>query len=355
MASWPRFSDYADALLESGTLNDQGLRSLELVRDEDGRPRMRRGQSGTVFHFGTGHESYAFKVFTRNMADLRGRHMHISEHLRTLSGQTTCLVEISYLEQGVYVNEAWYPAVKMKWCEGQTLGDFLRPHVEDHSPIDNAALSRAWLDVLGQLRTARVLHGDLQEGNILVDDRGVLHLVDYDGMFVPSMAGAYKAIERGHPNYQHPLRTRGEYELVDAAIEDFSGLVVLIDLLAATPERWERFNRQDGILISPSDLAQPERSELLADLSEAPGPLGTVAKLFRDALRTLPDASRALEEAAGVLGTKLSARGEPGRSGSGDLVVPEERRNWRASSRRQFVRTCLIPTLPSIWVCLWRK
>lgn len=71
MASWPRFSDYADALLESGTLNDQGLRSLELVRDEDGRPRMRRGQSGTVFHFGTGHESYAFKVFTRNMADLR--------------------------------------------------------------------------------------------------------------------------------------------------------------------------------------------------------------------------------------------------------------------------------------------
>ena len=323
MAGWPRFTDYADALLESGTLNDQHLRSLELVRDEHGRPRMRRGQSGTVFHFGTGQESYAFKVFTRNMADLRDRHMHISEHLRALSGQATCLVEISYLERGIYVNGDWYPAVKMKWCEGQTLSEFLRPHVADHSQIDNAALSRAWLDVLGQLRTARVLHGDLQEGNILVDDRGALHLVDYDGMFVPSMAGAYKPNERGHPNYQHPLRTRGEYELVDGAIEDFSGLVVLIDLLAATPERWERFNRSDGILISPSDLAQPERSELLADLGEAPGPLGTVAKLFREALRALPDASRALEEAAGVLGTKLSARGEPVRP-SGDLVVPEE-------------------------------
>ena len=328
MASWPRYRDYADALLEPETLGDQELRGLELVRDKHDYPRMMRGQFGTVFHFGTSQESYAFKVFSFNRPDLRDRQLKISEHLRSLSGRYACLVDISYLEKGVFVNGDWYPAVKMKWCEGQTLSAYLGSHLQNGGRIDNAALGRAWLDVLSQLRSAQVLHGDLQEGNILVDARGKLCLVDYDGMFVPSMLGAYEPLEGGHPSYQHPLRTSGECRAVDRPVEDFSGLVVLADLLAATPERCKRFARQDGILISQRDLANPDGSDVLADLSEAAEPLGAVASLLREALSALPDASRALAEAAGILGVSLSVPTEPSVPVSpppgGQVVVPEE-------------------------------
>ena len=54
------------------------------------------------------------------------------------------------------------------------------------------------------LERAGIAHGDLQHGNIfVVDDE--LKLIDYDGMFVPRLAGC-RSNELGIEHYQHPQR-----------------------------------------------------------------------------------------------------------------------------------------------------
>ena len=61
-------------------------------------------------------------------------------------------------------------------------------------------------------------HGDLKPDNILVRENGELALVDYDGMFVPSMEGQ-KARELGSPDFRHPLRDENQF---DSHIDDFA-------------------------------------------------------------------------------------------------------------------------------------
>ena len=114
MRRWPRFDEYADAVLDPGTLGDAELRDLELVLDESGRPLLRRGNAGTVFRFGSGAGSFAFKVFRGDVPDLRDRQNLIGSHLGSWSARTVSLVSLRYLDRGVFVDDRWYPAVRME-------------------------------------------------------------------------------------------------------------------------------------------------------------------------------------------------------------------------------------------------
>jgi DNA-binding CsgD family transcriptional regulator len=304
---WPDFRQFADAVLDPQMLGDAELRDLELVRDGSDRPKMRRGNRGTVFRFGTApSRSLALKVFRGDVPDLRERQDLIGRHLASWSAQSDPLVRLRYLDSGVFVTGEWYPAVVMDWCEGLPLGDFLLSR--GGRARGSRSLARGWVGVLAQLRSAGVLHGDLQEGNIIVDGAGAVRLVDYDGMLVPAMGERFPPLERGHEDYQHPLRTLGGYGALDAAVEDFSALVVLADILAGTPDRWARHDRRSGILLGRRDLADPDDSPVLAELAAAGGPVGEVTRLLRAALADLPGACAALEEAARLLAVPLPPR-----------------------------------------------
>jgi hypothetical protein len=69
-------------------------------------------------------------------------------------------------------------------------------------------------------------HADLQHGNVLLVPTGnalALRLIDYDGMYVPALAGQ-RSGELGHPAYQHPQRLReGTY---NAEVDRFSHLAI---------------------------------------------------------------------------------------------------------------------------------
>src|SRR5262249_40257523 len=100
-------------------------------------------------------------------------------------------------------------------------------------------------------------------GNVLVQGEE-LRLVDYDGMFVPALAGA-QANETGHPAYQHPARSARDF---GPEIDRFSALVVLVALhaLAARPALWSRHANGDNLLFRPADFRDPAGSALWAEL-----------------------------------------------------------------------------------------
>jgi hypothetical protein len=134
-------------------------------------------------------------------------------------------------------------------------------------PKQLAQLERGFADVVLELRTLGIAHGDLQHGNILVNRAGELSLVDYDGMFVPTLRGL-SASEAGDANYQHPRRTTQ----FDADLDRFAAIVIVVALraLIAAPSLWRTYNTDDNLLFQRSDFADPGRSPLFRDLLSEP-------------------------------------------------------------------------------------
>jgi hypothetical protein len=118
--------------------------------------------------------------------------------------------------------------------------------------------------LVSDLRSADIAHGDLQHGNVLVLPNGDIRLIDYDGMWVPTLEGE-KSNETGHPDFQNPGRTQNDFH---CGIDEFSAAVIeiAISALIRDPSLWEKYNNGDNILFRRRDFVNPQRSPLVADL-----------------------------------------------------------------------------------------
>lgn len=67
-------------------------------------------------------------------------------------------------------------------------------------------------------------HGDLKPDNIIVKNDGNILLVDYDGMYVPSLCGR-RALELGTPMYRFKNRTLDDF---NEYIDDYAAVVLLL-------------------------------------------------------------------------------------------------------------------------------
>src|SRR5260370_9009810 len=98
----------------------------------------------------------------------------------------------------------------MRWVEGVPLNAFVRDNLGKPAVLQE--LLGIWVGMARRLRAAGIAHGDLQHGTVLGVSGGQgdslkLRLIDYEGMYVPALAGQPPG-EVGHPNYQHPQRLR---------------------------------------------------------------------------------------------------------------------------------------------------
>lgn len=123
-----------------------------------------------------------------------------------------------------------------------------------------------FLHMVSELESLGIAHGDLQQGNIIVkNDR--LFLIDYDGMFLPSLSGL-SSNELGHPNFQHPQRSSGHY---NARIDRFSEIVIYLSLkgLINRPTLW-KYNNGENIILKNQDIADLANSPVIAELNTSP-------------------------------------------------------------------------------------
>ena len=88
-------------------------------------------------------------------------------------------------------------------------------------------LAGRWRELVALLQRSEFAHGDLQHGNVMVDQEGRLRLVDFDGVWIPQLSGQSPPSEFGHPNYQHPLHHHW-----DRWLDTFSALVIYLSLIA---------------------------------------------------------------------------------------------------------------------------
>ena len=228
------------------------------------------GRMRTFYCFTCGADKVAVKCFTRQIAHLEHRYEAIHTALSSLRLPFT--VDCAYQAKGIWLQEKWYPLVRMQWVDGIRLNEFAKS-IAGRKEMLNALIQI--LSKMGDWLEANHLgHCDLQHGNILlIPSQGgkklALRLVDYDGMWVPALDGDPPG-EFGHPDYQHPTRaSKGYY---GPAADRFSLLAIatgLRGLMALGAEAWARYDNTVNMLFTQQDYAAPNRSPLFAELGRS--------------------------------------------------------------------------------------
>lgn len=258
--NYPLISEYVEAI-KAAEDNFEKLRYLRPVLSDDGLPVMTSGNFAVVFKMRDERDGrlYAVKCFTKEQTGRAEAYHQIAEELKDVD--SPYLVSLHYLEKELFVDtdqtdETEFPVLQMDWVEGKTLDKYLRENLDDKYALE--MLAYRFSRLAQWLIPQPFAHGDLKPENILVREDGSLVLVDYDGMYVPSMKGQ-KARELGSPDFRHPLRTENDF---DEHIDDFPIVSILLSLkgLSIEPFFMEKYFKEGRLLLSCSDYIRFEDS-----------------------------------------------------------------------------------------------
>lgn len=286
MTNYPTPSDYQEALQAPAVaFSDPELQSATPRTNALGLPQPVTGSFAAVFPVTTETGArYAVKCFLTEEPAQQDRYEAVADALDAVDHDA--FVEFAYQPEGIRVEGETYPLLKMEWAEGTTLNRFVEDHLDQPDVLDR--LADTWVDLMADLETMDLAHGDLQHGNVLVETTGEavrLQLVDYDTMYVPALKGQ-TSTEVGHRNYQHPDRTDADF---GPTLDRFAGLVIYTALRACAvrPELWTQYDTGENLLFRDADFYAPEESPLFDTLAQTE-PLSGLAEALRTACYVEP-------------------------------------------------------------------
>ena len=261
---YPSPEDYLKAVQRHESFTTDDLRRCALVPHPlYGIPMPAAGTSAVVFKAVVDGEPQALRFFTREDRWSSDRYDALRAHFTT-HGLADVVAMPAWVDDGITVNGSTWPVVRMQWVDGHPLNKHVDDLVRRGDGHALGALADAWLDLVGRLQRAEFAHGDLQHGNVLVDDRGAMRLVDFDGSWIARFSGWPAPRETGHRNYQPEHRPWGQW------MDTFSGLVIYTSLFALSkdPNPWHRLNTGENLLFRREDFRPPFEGGVWAHLAD---------------------------------------------------------------------------------------
>ena len=263
MTTFPAAGDYYKAVQAPGrAFTVPKLQAAEFVWDALG-PTLARGSSAVVFQAAVDGRPQALRCYIRNDASSRDRYSALGAYLAghdlspVVSGTT-------WLDSAISVKGATWPVLQMEWIDGRTLNEYVDFLVTGANTAALATLAVRWREMVALLQNAEFAHGDLQHGNVMVDQEGKLRLVDFDGVWIPQLAGQAPPTEYGHANYQHPARRDwGRW------FDTFSALVIYLSLVALSkdPSLWLALYNSKNLLFAKADFFPPFGTQVWKQLA----------------------------------------------------------------------------------------
>ncbi len=264
---YPLISEYVKAIQDAGD-NLEQLAHLTPVLDDHGEPYRSSGAFAVVFKMqdnSTG-KYYALKCFTEEQQGRAEAYRQIADELDLLD--SPYITSVKYMEKELFVDsqceEDEFPVLLMDWVDGETMEAYIVANYRNQSAM--LMLSYRFGKMAAWLRTQSFSHGDIKPDNIMVRPDGSLTLVDYDGMFVPSMKGS-QSPTIGTRDFCHPLRTVDDF---DETIDDFSLASIALSLKAISMKSTllDIYGASDRLLFSENDYRNPSNSKVISALQE---------------------------------------------------------------------------------------
>ena len=264
---YPLISEYVKAIQDAGDNLDK-LSYLTPVQDDHGEPYRSSGAFAVVFKMqdkSTG-KYYALKCFTEEQQGRAEAYRQIADELDLLD--SPYITSVKYMEKELFVDsqceEDEFPVLLMDWVDGETMEAYIATNYHNQSAM--SMLCYRFGKMAAWLRTQSFAHGDVKPDNIIIRPDGSLTLVDYDGMFVPSVKGC-KSPTVGTKDFCHPLRTVDDF---DETIDDFSLASIALSLKAISmnPKLLDTYGASDRLLFSENDYRNPSNSKVISALQE---------------------------------------------------------------------------------------
>lgn len=250
-------------------------------RDKRGRLVAYTGGFSVVYPFEYNNEVWAFRCWHADLGNLRGHFLTLSSALSKLNLPYFC--SFTYVDEGIVVEGKKYPTTRMKWIDGKNLKEYICIHKNDKNKLKN--LANNFVKMITTLHKYHISHGDLQHGNILIDDNDNLFLIDYDSVYVPELQGEADII-KGLKGYQHPKR--GDNLLANEKVDYFSELIIYLSILAIAEKSSlvEKYQVEDSeqLLFSFEDFKDLENSQVYVDLMQLGGLFPILLKILSDYL-----------------------------------------------------------------------
>jgi serine/threonine protein kinase len=272
MNTYPAPTDYFKAVqFPAQAFTLESLQKAKFASDGLGLPTLATGSSAVVFHAAVDESPMALRCFIRNDASSRDRYGALGQYLSNhdLSPQVSAT---TWLDAAIQVNGATWPVLQMEWIDGRALDQYIDFLTAGCNTGALAALADRWRELITRLQEAEFAHGDLQHGNILVDQEGQLRLVDFDGVWIPALASKAAPTESGHQNYQHP-RHHGPVAW-GRWLDTFSALVIYLSLVALSkdPGLWQPLYNSKNLLFQQADFLPPFETQAWKHLAAVRDP-----------------------------------------------------------------------------------
>ena len=211
---------------------------------------------------------YALRCFINggNLQNIN-RNISISKYLSNINAPF--LLKNKVFIEGINIKREYYPIIVMEWSYGKRLNEYVTSIINNNHKITELQIHL--MNLSHSLEDLGIAHGDIQSGNVLVEETNTINLklVDYDPMFIPTLKGE-EAVEIGHSSFQHPKRNKSHY---DTTIDRFSFWLLLtaLEALKFDKKLWNKdlqggFNDEDNFLFKAKDLQSPQSSPLVQRL-----------------------------------------------------------------------------------------
>ena len=262
---YPLISEYVKAIQDAGDNLDK-LAYLTPVLDDHGEPYRSSGAFAVVFKMQdkSSGKYYALKCFTEEQEGRADAYRQIADELDMVD--SPYITSVKYMEKELFVDsqceEDEFPVLLMDWVDGETMEAYIVANYHNQSVM--SMLCYRFGKMAAWLRTQSFAHGDIKPDNIIIRPDGFLSLVDYDGMFVPSMKGC-KSPTIGTKDFSHPLRTVDDF---DETIDDFSLASIALSLKAISMNSTllDTYGASDRLLFSEKDYRTPSNSKVISAL-----------------------------------------------------------------------------------------
>ena len=264
---YPLISEYVRAIQDASSNLDK-LAHLVPVLDDHGEPYRSSGAFAVVFKMKdeqTG-KCYALKCFTEEKEGRAEAYRQIADELEMVD--SPYITSVKYMEKELFVDsqceEDEFPVLLMDWVDGETMEAYIAANYHNQSAM--SMLCYRFGKMAAWLRSQSFAHGDVKPDNIIIRPDGSLTLVDYDGMFVPSMKGS-QSPTIGTRDFSHPLRTMDDF---DETIDDFSLASIALSLKAISMKSTllDIYGASDRLLFSENDYRNPSNSKVISALQE---------------------------------------------------------------------------------------